>query len=142
MTERSEQWTYAGPRFDYRNGKLFHLWTEADGTEHTFGKHTPRNVYPGNVYDVQVERRDDGGVSLTTRGVDAPKLARLADNALDLKAQSRAAQVQARLDKDDRDEGLRDLIAETLAPLHEVMKHRDQTGRAALLAVVIVELTR
>lgn len=139
-----ERWTYEGP---YRSSpdKLAHAWRDDTGVGRWFDKNIVRMVRPGAIYDVHVTRDAEGRSSVAMGdGSKGPLYIGMIDDEAHLallQAKSRAEEAAVRVVKQAKADMGRDAVAEILALLKAEYQRRNRTGRRALLAVVLEEMS-
>ena len=131
----TEQWCYAGARVDHKH-KEFHVWKDELGEEKLFTKNIVRGGVIGALYSVEVERREDGGV--TVHGIP-----RFASSELDPQApkwQALHKEAKAQIEMHRATKKANPLDELTLAQVREIMRSRLPHQRAGLLAAVIMHI--
>lgn len=128
----TETWVYLGTRLD-RDKKAVHAWRDNDGETRIFGKLKAAVV--GGGYTIDVERRDDGGVT-----VSPSTLSYIGACAADLDAivlEHRAALKALEAARLERSTARRDVLEDAIAPLLELASRtQSHAGKAALVEYV------
>jgi len=133
--------TYVGKRIS-SSGQLLGFWVDEDDREYGYRKLAPQSA-PGSRYDVTLS--DDGSVFLG--GEDAPRYVdRLPaddERVLAWSASDRVAKAAHAQAARARSDAKADAFGEACRPLQELYSgERTATGRTALLAALIEQITR
>lgn len=137
-----EIWTFAGERVGSDGKRRVHVWVDEAGKELFFKAGTAYTI--GGRYEVHVDRKDDGGVSLynnpSPRYVERSERAEVSVwQAADLAAKTRQA-ARRREARDARENTRLDNAIETLKTI--AAGQRTAADRAAFVAHIIAEVSR
>lgn len=132
-----ELWTYHGVVMSVKD-KLLHKWVNADGKDLLFNKLLAKGARPGSIYEVRVVHVGDGlsmypNPEYKSMVSDSEELARIQSN-------SKAYEIEARVIRKAKADMSRDAIREVLKPLRGEYQRRNNTGRLALLVIVMEEI--
>lgn len=139
---REEEWTYVGRRLTGKK-ELRYVWLTAKGQEAWYSKDPTRSVYPkakpGARYKVSVTDE-----MIRTAGEHKPEYVGMInddDKVLRWQGFSRAAETEARMLKQAKQDMSYDALAELLTPVREWYHTTSGTGRAAILGMVVEAIT-
>lgn len=130
----TERWVYVGRSLDYKTNKIGYDWRDDTGRVMRFGK--VRGSVIGGTYEVEVERKEGGGVAVVPNPHYVPDV-ELAADTLVLQARDKLVyESKQRVDAENR-AARNTALGELLAPLEEAAAGcRTYDDVEALISVV------
>ena len=147
--EHEEEWTFRYRKTFKNRTKLSYVWVNPVGEAKIFTKdftrYSPVKARPGAIFRVFVNYKEDGSLSVTHSGDDAPRYVGMIedeDKRTEWQAKDRTNELEVQTTKRGMGDTRRNLIREALQPLSQEYHSMGRTGRAAFLALIIDEVTR